>query len=96
VLLRVLTVAVEILASLAFALFVVKLLMFAVEILALTVEMFEALIYCVVTVLILAVLMDAPILEKEDMYIVEKLPKLPTILLVVIDDATNDDVKSCE
>jgi len=29
-----------------------------------------------------------------EMLIVEKLPKVPRILLVVIDDATNDEVKS--
>jgi len=50
----------------------------------------RALIYDVVIVEM--VVADA-ILE---ILIVEKLPKLPTILLAVIDDATNDEVKSCE
>jgi hypothetical protein len=54
-----------------------------------------ALIYDVVSVDMLAVLIDACGVESDEINIEETCPKVPKILLVVIDDATIDEANSC-
>ena len=95
---KVLTVADEILASLAFIKFVEKVEMFAVDTDIAKVEREPPRLFMFWTVSVLIFPCKEAVLnvERLEIYIVEKLPKVPRILLVVIDDATNDEVKSCE
>jgi len=79
-----------------------RLEMYAVEAFSTAVEMLPgnpkipvALIFCVVNELMFAICDTVLNVDKLEIYIVEKLPPTPIILLVVIDDATNDEVKSC-
>jgi hypothetical protein len=96
------TVNVLILPNSEFVLNVDRLEMYAVEAFSTAAEMLPgnpktpvALIFCAVNELMFAVCDVVLNVDKLEIYIVEKLPPTPIILLVVIDDATNDEVKSC-